>query len=347
MSRTAPRGNPPGWYGDPWDATHWRWWDGGAWTPHAAAAAPRAAPPGWYADPTGTAPQRWWDGREWTAYSGPPPERPWFPPRGATDDEIGVRGGGLAFAGFLVAELLGAGIAIALLVAGLSSQSVVVLLLSQLGLWAGLFGACLLAARRYGNGSLRELGLAGIRRQDVGVGLLAAYIGRIATVVLVAPFIPLLPTKTVRGSSLTNGLTSSTLTAVVLALIVAIGAPFFEELFFRGLVQSAITRRWGARVAVFAQAACFAVAHYQVGMGLAETLITFLTIGTLGCLPGGPAMAVPAARAGHGRPRRIQPGGGGPRLRGAVNRVPDPSRSPAGRLAQRRELSPPQGSWPT
>lgn len=305
MSRTAPQGSPPGWYADPWDATHWRWWDGGAWTPHAAAAAPRVAPPGWYADPTGAAPQRWWDGREWTAYSGPPPpERPWFPPRGATDDKIGVRGGGLAFAGFLVAELLGAGIAIALLVVGLSSQSVVVLLLSQLGLWAGLFGACLLAARRYGNGSLREFGLAGIRRQDVGVGVLAAYIGRIATVVLVAPFIPLLPTKTVRGSSLTNGLTSSTLTAVVLALIVAIGAPFFEELFFRGLVQSAITRRWGARVAVFAQAACFAVAHYQVGMGLAETLITFLTIGTLGVYLGvlrwryqrlGPGMVAHAA----------------------------------------------------
>jgi hypothetical protein len=283
MTMITPAGIPPGWYADPWDATRWRWWDGATWTPHAGRSTPRGTPPGWYADPSGEAPQRWWDGRGWTAFTGPPPpERPWFPPRGVTDEQVGVRGGGLALGGFVTAEVLGAGIAIALLVAGLSSQSVVVLLLSQFGLWAGLFGACVLAARRYGNGSLRQLGLAGIRRQDVGVGVLAAFIGRIATVVLVAPFIPLLPTKTVRGSSLTNGLTSSTLTAVVLALIVAVGAPFFEELFFRGLVQSAITRRWGARVAVFAQAACFAAAHYQVGMGLAETFITFLTIGALG-----------------------------------------------------------------
>jgi len=305
MSMTTPPGTPPGWFPDPWDATRWRWWDGRAWTGHAGRSTPSLAPPGWYDDPTGAAPQRWWDGREWTSYTGPPPpERPWFPPRGSTDDQIGVQGGGLALAGFVVAEVLGAGIAIALLVAGLSSQSVVVLLLSQLGLWAGLFGACVLAVRRHGNGSLRELGLGGIRRQDVGVGLVAAYIGRIATVVLVAPFIPLLPTKTVRGTSLTNGLTSNTATAIVLALIVAVGAPFFEELFFRGLVQGALTRRWGARIAVFAQAACFAVAHYQIGMGLAETLITFLTIGTLGVYLGvlrwryqrlGPGMVTHAA----------------------------------------------------
>jgi membrane protease YdiL (CAAX protease family) len=301
---TAPP-TPPGWYADPGGATGWRWWDGAAWTAHSGPPTPSGPPPGWYADPWAASPERWWDGRAWTGYTGPPPpERPWFPPRGATDDQVGVRGGGLALAGFLVAELLATGVAVALLVAGVSSQSVVLLLLSQLGLWAGLFGACVLAVRRHGHGSLRELGLSGIRAQDVGVGLLAAFIGRLATVVLVAPFIPLLPTKTVRGTSLTNGLTSSTLTAVVLALIVAIGAPFFEELFFRGLVQSALTRRWGARVGVFAQAGFFAVAHYQVGMGLAETLITFLTIGVLGVYLGvlrwryqrlGPGMVTHAA----------------------------------------------------
>jgi Domain of unknown function (DUF4328)/Protein of unknown function (DUF2510) len=25
---------PPGWYPDPWREAPWRWWDGGAWTPH-------------------------------------------------------------------------------------------------------------------------------------------------------------------------------------------------------------------------------------------------------------------------------------------------------------------------
>lgn len=79
---------------------------------------------------------------------------------------------------------------------------------------------------------------------------------------------------------------------------------FFEELFFRGLVQGVFTRRFGPRIAIVAQAACFVVAHYEVGMGVAEALITVATSGTLGAYLGlirwrygrlGPGMVAHAA----------------------------------------------------
>jgi hypothetical protein len=270
--------------------------------PGDAAAAP---PPGWYADPWRVTPVRWWDGREWTGHTAAPgPERPWFPPRRDAGETPGLRGGGLALAGFLLAEALAVGLALGAIALGASRHSPGLLVASQLGLWAGLLTACVLAVRRHGRGSLRELGLRRIGSRDVGVGLVAAVIGRIGTVVLVAPFIPLLPNRTVRTNGFTTQLHRDTLTVLLVVLIVTVGAPFVEELFFRGLVQSVFTRRWGARVAVFAQAGCFAVAHYQVGMSLAEVLVTFLTIAAFGVYLGvlrwrsdrlGPGMVAHAA----------------------------------------------------
>ena len=245
-----------------------------------AAAPPR---PGWYADPWRVTPVRWWDGRAWTGYTAAPsPERAWFPPRRAQDDAPGLEGGGLALAGFVVAEALAVGLALTTIALGASRHSPGVLVASQLGLWTALLTACVLAVRRHGTGSLRQLGLTRIRWRDVGVGLVAAVVGRIGTVVLVAPFIPLLPNRTVRTNGFTTQLHRDTLTVLLVVVIVTIGAPFVEELFFRGLVQSVFTRRWGARVAVVAQAGCFVVAHYQVGMSLGEVLITFVTITAFG-----------------------------------------------------------------
>jgi membrane protease YdiL (CAAX protease family) len=72
----------------------------------------------------------------------------------------------------------------------------------------------------------------------------------------------------------------------VFTLIVVVGAPFFEELFFRGLVQGALTRRYGARVAIAAQAVAFGLVHYRVGMSLALFVTTWVTIGATGFLLG-------------------------------------------------------------
>ena len=76
------------------------------------------------------------------------------------------------------------------------------------------------------------------------------------------------------------------LALVVVAVIVVIGAPFFEELFFRGLVQGALQSRVGARVAVVVQAILFGAVHYQVGMGMGTFAITFAVVGASGLLFG-------------------------------------------------------------
>jgi uncharacterized protein len=273
--------------------------------PPVAAPPPTLPPPGWYDDPWRQHPLRWWDGRAWTGHTGPPErERRWIPPRRADDDTPGMRGGGLALAGLFGGIALGLGLGYLLLALGVSRRSPTVLVVSQFGLWAGLVSAPILAVRRHGDGSLRQLGLARLRWRDVGPGLVVSWIGRVAGVVLVLPFIPLAPRRTVRTNGFATDLHRDLVTVVIVVLFVCVGAPLIEELFFRGLVQSVFTRRFGARVAVFAQAGCFAVVHYQVGMSAYEMLITFVTIAAVGVLLGvvrwhyqrlGPGMVAHAA----------------------------------------------------
>ena len=78
----------------------------------------------------------------------------------------------------------------------------------------------------------------------------------------------------------------STLGAIVLIVVVVFGAPFFEELFFRGLVQGVLTRRYGGRVAILTQAVAFGLVHYQIGMTRGQVILTFAMIMPVGFLLG-------------------------------------------------------------
>jgi len=149
-----------------------------------------------------------------------------------------------------------------------------------------LFGACLVAVRRYGDGSLRELGLRRITKRDVPLGLLGGWIARTGAGFVTLVFLPFLPKVLQSTRGVASDLQGSTVTVLVTGAIIVVGAPFFEELFFRGLAQSAFTRRYGARVGVFAQAVCFGVVHYQVGMGAAEALMIFTATGSTGVVLG-------------------------------------------------------------
>lgn len=246
-------------------------------------ATPPLTPPGWYPDPWGASPARWWDGRTWTGYvaTSAPPERSWIPPRGSHEHALG--GGGIALAGFVAALGLSVLGALVVVLLGGSVHSLEALCAGQAGLWIALFVACKLAVRRHGNGSLRELGLARLSRRQVGLGALVGLIARFgagALAVAIAQLFPGDPWKNTAapGSQLHRG----PVEIIVLTLILVMGAPFFEELFFRGLVQGAFTNRFDARVALFAQAACFGMVHYRVGMNLAQFTITIVTIAAVG-----------------------------------------------------------------
>ena len=249
-------------------------------------AATPVATAGWYTDPSQTGALRWWDGTQWTehvAMRGG--DRGWFPPR--DDRTQSARGGGIALAGFVGGQVLSIALVLAAIVLGASSRSVVTLIVGELGLWAGLFGACKLAVRRYGSGSLRDLGLVGLRRGDVGIGTVAALVARVGTLILAVIVIILFSLHDfARDTSVTDEAGISTLGAIVVTLIAVVGAPFFEELYFRGLVQGVLTRRYGSRIAICLQSLAFGLVHYQIGMTADQAILTFTMIIPVGLLLG-------------------------------------------------------------
>ena len=242
-----------------------------------------ATPAGWYPDPWGASPARWWDGYQWTGFVSvaETPERSWIPPRHSR--EHAIRGGGIAFVAFVAAVVTSSLAALAVDLLGGSLHSLAALCAGQAALWLCLFGACKLAVRRHGGGSLRELGLARLDRRQIGVGLLVGLVTRFGAGALAVALAQLFTKEQLRSTAEpVLRLNESALSFVVLTLILVVGAPFFEELFFRGLVQGAFTNRFGARVALFGQAVCFGLVHFRLGMNLAQAVITVFTIGATG-----------------------------------------------------------------
>jgi membrane protease YdiL (CAAX protease family) len=254
------------------------------------AADPSVAPPGWYADPWRQASWRWWDGSAWTGwtdahYPAPAPSGPRLGPDGRPE----VRAGGIAALGFLAGIVLAVVLTLPFAVAGVALTSPWLVLASTLGLWAGLTGACVVAVRRRGTGRLSDLGLARPRALDVGIGV-AAGIGLVVAVAALTALISwALPDALPRGredlvAPIREGGVAG---AVIVALIAALGAPFFEELYFRGLLQGSLVARFGTRVGLVAQAVLFALVHLSpdagtgnLGIAAVITLVG-LTLGVL------------------------------------------------------------------
>jgi membrane protease YdiL (CAAX protease family) len=83
------------------------------------------------------------------------------------------------------------------------------------------------------------------------------------------------------SGSNTNIITSqrgNTVGVAVVTLIAAIGAPVFEELFFRGFLRLSLATRLGVG-AVWAQALFFGLAHYQFGLGQGNVSVCLATAG--------------------------------------------------------------------
>jgi membrane protease YdiL (CAAX protease family) len=140
-----------------------------------------------------------------------------------------------------------------------SATGPVTTLLSEMGLWAGMLGTVIFVSRRYGSASLRrDFGL-GIRKSDILWGLAAVAAALIVTQVVVAIF----------SGTRFAGTNDQIITQqkghdaglVILTLVVELGAPFFEELFFRGFLRTALQARFGPGGAVWLQAVFFGFAH--------------------------------------------------------------------------------------
>jgi hypothetical protein len=155
-------------------------------------------------------------------------------------------------------------------------------LLGEIGLWAAMLGTALLVARRFGTGRLScDYGLA-IKPFDLLWGLLALGVGLGISGLVVAVF---------SGTSL-QGTNNQILTQqksnhvglVLVAVVVALGAPFFEELFFRGYLRTALRSRFGAHGAIWLQAGIFGLAHYgesSTALGNVSVVLAIFGLGVV------------------------------------------------------------------
>lgn len=217
--------------------------------------------PGWYTDPFGRHPHRWWDGDAWTA-SVAVGGAVQHDPLDAEPVEPGLPGIATAVAGYVAGVVFSIAVAFALARLDRPVSRATEIALSSLALWVGLLGAVALVSRRRGTGSLvRDFGLR-IRWSDLGFGLAGAIVGRIVAGIAIAP-LPLLDPDFGDGSdrSVFEGATVDARSWLVLVLVVCVGAPLVEELFFRGLLQSRLVGRMGLVVGIVVASALFGAAH--------------------------------------------------------------------------------------
>jgi CAAX protease family protein len=129
-------------------------------------------------------------------------------------------------------------------------------------LWVSLLAATVIISHQWGTGSLRhDYGLR-FRTFD----LLGVPIGVASQAVLIPAIYWVLRVSSEDVSSQARTLTDragSDAEVVLLVLMVVVGAPIIEELFFRGLLMRAIQARWDDRIALVVSALFFALVHFQ------------------------------------------------------------------------------------
>lgn len=164
-------------------------------------------------------------------------------------------------------------LAIILAVTGRSATEVDDLPLSlvavaQTGLWLGLFLVPWLVTRAKGNGLVADLHLRGRVADLWRGGLVGAALQLVALPLLYWPLLRLLD----KGASDLEG-PARELTdradgpfgVVLLVLIVGVGAPVFEEIFYRGLfLQALLKRGLSPAVAIGASSLVFGLSHFQL-----------------------------------------------------------------------------------
>lgn len=156
------------------------------------------------------------------------------------------------------------------------SSSVLAVVLSALGLYAGLLAACRWASRRYGSGSVRrDFGVV-LRRRDLlhAVGYaLVARLGIVAVSIVLYAIHPSLARGNLEGADLRRDVAA----AVALAIMAVFVAPLLEELFFRGLLLRALSATMSDRAAQATQALLFGALHAGAGYGIGNVGVVLTT----------------------------------------------------------------------
>jgi membrane protease YdiL (CAAX protease family) len=134
-------------------------------------------------------------------------------------------------------------------------------------LFAGLVRSALLASGQWGTGRFRVDFGWWARPTDGLRAIVVMWAAGMAGAVAVIPW---------HGQTSSNAdwLTDAdTASAVIFAAFAIVAAPLFEELVFRGLLQRALTSRYGAPLAIVIQGVAFGLYHFKLGGG-ADNLAT-------------------------------------------------------------------------
>jgi membrane protease YdiL (CAAX protease family) len=167
---------------------------------------------------------------------------------------------------------------------------------AQMGLWLGLLGAPVIATRLKGNGLVADLNLRA-RWSDLWVGgIIGALVQLVALPLLYWPLLELLDKSASDLGGPAREMTDRAdgpLGVVLLILIVGIGAPIVEEIFYRGLFQGALLKRGLPPAAAIAiNATLFGLSHGQL-LQLPALVLFGIVAGILAYRTGrlGPAIA--------------------------------------------------------
>lgn len=241
--------------------------------------------PGPLCDPLDDRSTRFWDDDDRPGDDMAALARPRLPPRRPADRTDAIRGGGVALTGFVGGFV--AAIFVGLALSALDADRLVILVAVQTTAWCGLLWACLVAVRHHADGSLRVLGLQRPSKRDLWTGFKSGLALRGGSFLIAIAAIAAFGSDLGGDPSFSRGIDVDGPTAAVLVAILVVGAPLFEELFFRGLIQAVLTRRWGARTAVFAQAGLFGIVHLWPTMSTGQVVLTLATTSFVGVYLGG------------------------------------------------------------
>ena len=176
---------------------------------------------------------------------------------------------GDAIAGWVLAQvgaILATGVVLGVTDRDFDDLSIGAIAIIQTGMWLGMLGVPWFAAKVKGNGLVRDFGLA-IKAIDVPLGALAGVVSQFAMFIVYVPIFVLFDVDADDLSAPAQDMTdraSGTVGTVLLVLVVGIGAPIVEELFYRGLVQRSAIRRFGEGWGVAFTAVVFGAVHFQL-----------------------------------------------------------------------------------
>lgn len=159
---------------------------------------------------------------------------------------------------------------------------------AQLGLWGPMVFVTLWASWLKGNGAVRDFGIR-IAPLDAIVGPLSGVAFQLIVLpIFYVPIFLLSNTDVDELSETAREITDradGTFSVAMLVVLVVIGAPIVEELFYRGLLLRSLERRFGEVVAIVASGAFFGLVHYPntigiPGLALFGMFLAYITVRT-------------------------------------------------------------------